>query len=125
MLKKLLAAGLLFFSMSVLAYTDNYLCARYSKIIVRHQDKVIDVGIRRILNSSVEIYVLGFGTPIVARFNGRRISNDLINKRRTLQCSGEIVGQIREYDLSFFGDHSGLFKIKSGKLEASTYIEIN
>ena len=111
-----------------MAVTDNYLCARYKKLsgTSNNPNIILGVGIRRVYTSSIEIFVLGYGSPIKAKFNGEQISSDLISKRRTLKCDGVNVGQMRVYDLGSFGkDKSGIFKLQSADKEASTFVEIN
>ena len=113
------------FANSSFAVTDNYLCSKYTKLRINSEEKVLAVGIRRVYTNSVETYVIGYGPPIKAWLNNIRIGSDLISKRRTLNCNGQRVGQIRVYDLSSFNIDTGLFLIRSADKEASTYIEIN
>lgn len=105
--------------------SNPYYCALYDKVKLRNEQKVVAVGIKQIYDSSVEVFVLGFGTPIKATFKDISIGQKHILKRRTITCDGEHVGQIRIYDLSFLRLNGGLFTIKSGDKSASTYIEIN
>src|SRR5574344_1068364 len=125
MKKFLLSIALFMFANSAFAVTDNYLCSKYTKLRIKSEEKVLAVGIRRVYTNSVETYVIGYGTPIKAWLNNIRIGSDLISKRRTLNCNGQRVGQIRVYDLSSFNIDTGLFLIRSADKEASTYIEIN
>jgi hypothetical protein len=116
---------LLFFSLSCSAYTDPYLCSKYYKLRIKNVEKVLAVGIRKVNNTSVETYVLGFGTPIHATINGAKLTDAYISKRRTLQCSGETIGHVRIYELAGLGIETGEFIIKSGDKKASTYLEID
>ena len=107
------------------ALEDHYLCARYNKLKVKNEEKVLAVGIRKVYTDRVEVYVLGFGSPIKATLNGERVGMDLVSKRRTLRCGEETIGQMRIYDLNSFNVNTGLFEIESGGKVASTYVEIN
>lgn len=107
------------------AYTDPYLCSKYYKLRIRNVEKVLAVGISKVNNTSVETYVLGFGTPIHATINGAKLTDAYISKRRTLQCSGETIGHVRIYELAGLGIDTGEFIIKSGDKKASTYLEID
>lgn len=113
------------FAGSANAYTDPYLCSKYYKLRIKNVEKVLAVGIRKVNNTSVETYVLGFGTPIHATINGAKLTDAYISKRRTLQCSGETIGHVRIYELSGLGIETGEFIIKSGDKKASTYLEID
>lgn len=123
--------NLLFFLMififadSAYAYTDPYLCSKYYKLRIRNVEKVLAVGIRKVNNTSIETYVLGFGTPIHATINGAKLTDAYISKRRTLQCDGETIGHVRIYELAGLGIETGEFIIKSGDKKASTYLEID
>lgn len=107
------------------AYTDPYLCSKYYKLRIKNVEKVLAVGIRKVNNTSVETYVLGFGTPIHATINGAKLTDAYISKRRTLQCNGETIGHVRIYELAGLGIKTGEFIIKSGDKKASTYLEID
>ena len=114
-----------FFCLQCFAYTDPYLCSKYYKLRIRNVEKVLAVGIRKVNNSSIETYVLGFGTPIHATINGAKLTDAYISKRRTLQCDGETIGHVRIYELAGLGIETGEFIIKSGDKKASTYLEID
>ncbi len=125
-MKKLLFFLMIFiFADSAYAYTDPYLCSKYYKLRIRNVEKVLAVGIRKVNNTSIETYVLGFGTPIHATINGAKLTDAYISKRRTLQCDGETIGHVRIYDLAGLGIETGEFIIKSGDKKASTYLEID
>ncbi len=117
--------SIILFSTSTYAYTDPYLCSKYYKLRIKNVEKVLAVGIRKVNNTSVETYVLGFGTPIHATINGAKLTDAYISKRRTLQCSGETIGHVRIYELAGLGIETGEFIIKSGDKKASTYLEID
>ncbi len=112
-------------STQVFAYTDPYLCAKYNKLRLRNVEKVLAVGIRKVNNTSVETYVLGFGTPISASINGASLTDAYISKRRTIKCNDAVIGHVRIYELSGLGIDTGEFIIKSGDKKASTYLEID
>ncbi len=114
-----------FFNSECIAYTDPYLCSKYYKLRIRNVEKVLAVGIRKVNNTSVETYVLGFGTPIHATINGAKLTDAYISKRRTLQCSGVTIGHVRIYELAGLGIETGEFVITSGDKRASTYLEID
>ena len=114
-----------FFCSQCFAYTDPYLCSKYYKLRIRNVEKVLAVGIRKVNNTSIETYVLGFGTPIHATINGAKLTDAYISKRRTLQCDGETIGHVRIYELAGLGIETGEFIIKSGDKKASTYLEID
>ena len=114
-----------FFCSQCFAYTDPYLCSKYYKLRIRNVEKVLAVGIRKVNNTSIETYVLGFGTPIHAAINGAKLTDAYISKRRTLQCNGETIGHVRIYELAGLGIETGEFIIKSGDKKASTYLEID
>lgn len=116
---------LFFNSASASQKTNPYYCALYDKVKIRDEQKVLAVGIKQVLNDSVEVYVLGFGSPIKASINDINIGQSHIKKRRTINCSGDHVGQVRTYDLSYLDLDGGLFKLQSEDKVASTYIEIN
>ncbi|WP_143098562.1 hypothetical protein [Succinivibrio dextrinosolvens] len=116
---------IIIFANSAYAYTDPYLCSKYYKLRIKNVEKVLAVGIRKVNNTSVETYVLGFGTPIHATINGAKLTDAYISKRRTLQCSGETIGHVRIYELAGLGIKTGEFIIKSGDKKASTYLEID
>ena len=125
-MKKLLFFLMIFiFADSAYAYTDPYLCSKYYKLRIRNVEKVLAVGIRKVNNTSIETYVLGFGTPIHATINGAKLTDAYISKRRTLQCEGETIGHLRIYELAGLGIKTGEFIIKSGDKKASTYLEID
>jgi hypothetical protein len=125
-MKKLLFFLMIFiFADSAYAYTDPYLCSKYYKLRIRNVEKVLAVGIRKVNNTSIETYVLGFGTPIHATINGAKLTDAYISKRRTLQCDGETIGHVRIYELAGLGIETGEFIIKSGDKKASTYLEID
>ena len=125
-MKKLLFFLMIFiFADSAYAYTDPYLCSKYYKLRIRNVEKVLAVGIRKVNNTSIETYVLGFGTPIRATINGAKLTDAYISKRRTLQCDGETIGHVRIYELAGLGIETGEFIIKSGDKKASTYLEID
>jgi len=88
-------------------------------------EKVLAVGIRQVNNTSIETYVLGFGTPIKATINGAKLTDAYISRRRTLQCKGITIGHVRIYEFSGLGIKTGEFIIQSGDKKASTYIEID
>lgn len=125
--KRVITAILLccFFCSQCFAYTDPYLCSKYYKLRIRNVEKVLAVGIRKVNNTSIETYVLGFGTPIHATINGAKLTDAYISKRRTLQCDGETIGHVRIYELAGLGIETGEFIIKSGDKKASTYLEID
>ena len=125
-MKKLLFFLMIFiFADSAYAYTDPYLCSKYYKLRIKNVEKVLAVGIRKVNNTSIETYVLGFGTPIHATINGAKLTDAYISKRRTLQCNGETIGHVRIYELAGLGIETGEFIIKSGDKKASTYLEID
>ena len=125
-MKKLLFFLMIFvFADSAYAYTDPYLCSKYYKLRIRNVEKVLAVGIRKVNNTSIETYVLGFGTPIHVTINGAKLTDAYISKRRTLQCDGETIGHVRIYELAGLGIETGEFIIKSGDKKASTYLEID
>ncbi len=125
-MKKLLFFLMIFiFADSAYAYTDPYLCSKYYKLRIKNVEKVLAVGIRKVNNTSIETYVLGFGTPIHATINGAKLTDAYISKRRTLQCDGETIGHVRIYELAGLGIETGEFIIKSGDKKASTYLEID
>lgn len=69
-----------FFYSECNAYTDPYLCSKYYKLRIRNVEKVLAVGISKVNNTSVETYVLGFGTPIHATINGAKLTDAYISK---------------------------------------------
>mgnify|MGYP006974346002 FL=1 len=83
----------------------------------------MDVGIRKVFSDKVEIYIIGFGAPVKAKFNGVPLDSDRILKRRTIKCSSGNIGQIRIYDLRNL-DEVGYFAIESSTKSAGTYIEV-
>ncbi len=107
------------------AYTDPYLCAKYDKSRLRNVEKVLAVGILKVNDTSVETYVLGFGTPVKASLNRIALTDKNILKRRALQCKGVTVGHMRIYSLEGLGVETGEFVIKSGNKRAATFIEID
>ena len=121
----ILFISILLFSANIFAYTDPYLCSKYYKLRIRNVEKVLAVGIRKVNNTSVETYVLGFGTPIHATINGAKLTDAYISKRRTLQCSGVTIGHVRIYEMAGLGIKTGEFVITSGDKRASTYLEID
>ena len=120
---KSLILSLFLYSSSSFAFTDNYLCNLNDKLKTKSDEKILDVGIRKVFSDKVEIYIIGFGAPVKAKFNGVPLDSDRILKRRTIKCSSGNIGQIRIYDLRNL-DEVGYFAIESSTKSAGTYIEV-
>lgn len=120
---KSLILSLFLYSLSSFAFTDNYLCNLNDKLKTKSDEKILDVGIRKVFSDKVEIYIIGFGAPVKAKFNGVPLDSDRILKRRTIKCSSGNIGQIRIYDLRNL-DEVGYFAIESSTKSAGTYIEV-
>ena len=120
---KYLILSFFLYSSSSFAFTDNYLCNLYDKLKNKTTDKIMDVGIRKVFSDKVEIYIIGFGAPVKAKFNGIPLESERILKRRTIKCSDGNIGQIRIYNLKDL-DEVGFFSIESSSKSAGTYIEV-
>ena len=120
---KYLILFLFLYCSSSFAFTDNYLCNLNDKLKNKSSEKILDVGIRKVFSDKVEIYIIGFGAPVKAKFNGIPLESDRILKRRTIKCSNGNIGQIRIYDLRNI-EEVGYFSIESSTKSAGTYIEV-
>lgn len=73
--------------------------------------------------SQVDVLVLGTPKYLLPTFNGINVRKN-VEKIDSIICHNKRAGEIRHYNLSGLNIESGVFTIQSGKLKASTKVDM-